>query len=94
MKKFLGLSFALFAFGFSSSATAQGILNQTISPEQLVNEFCQEAQESGIQSDEEIADMVRTYIAELNNPTMDQIIALSQIAVKVENGKSLKKACK
>ena len=94
MKKFFGLSFALLTFGFSSSATAQGILNQTISPEQLVNEFCQEAKESGIRSDEEIADMVRTYIAELNNPTMDQIIALSQIAVKVENGKSIKQACK
>ncbi len=88
MKKIFSLSIALFAFGFQGSVSAQA------SSDRLVDNLCQEIEDLQINDENEIAEMVRSYIAELDNPTMDQIIALSQVAVKVETGHSLNSICK
>ncbi len=87
MKKLFCLSVAVFAFAFQGSVSAQ------VSPEELVNGFCQEAEDLGVQNESEMAEMVRSYIAELDEPTMDQIVALSQIAVDLENGENLDDIC-
>ncbi|MEM7556845.1 MAG: hypothetical protein AAF378_22675 [Cyanobacteria bacterium P01_A01_bin.84] len=90
MKKILTLSVALtlVVFGFQGSASAQE------SPDDLVDNLCQELKDLRLTDDNEIAEMVRSYIAELDQPTMDQIIALSQVAVKVETGKSINSICR
>lgn len=93
MKKLFSISFILLAFGYQSSAIAQSFPVQTIDSEDLVENFCEEAIAMRLDGDDEIAEMVRSYIAELNNPSIEQIVALSQIAVKVENGYSLRSAC-
>ncbi|WP_019508451.1 hypothetical protein [Pleurocapsa sp. PCC 7319] len=87
MKKLFCLSFALLAFGFQGAVSAQD------SPDELVNSFCQEVEDQNITDESEMAEMVRSYIAELEEPTMEQIIALSQIAEKVENGQSINSIC-
>ncbi|MEM8677653.1 MAG: hypothetical protein AAGF83_27905 [Cyanobacteria bacterium P01_G01_bin.67] len=88
MKKILTLSVVLLAFGFQGSVSAQE------SPDDLVDNLCQELQDLQLNDDNEIAEMVRSYIAELDQPTMDQIIALSQVAVKVETGQSINSICR
>ena len=88
MKKLFCLSIALFSFGFSGSVFAQE------SPDVLVDNLCQELQDLEIDDDDQMAEMVRSYIAELDNPTMEQIIALSQVAVKFETGQSINSICK
>ena len=88
MKKLFSLSFILLAFGFQGSVSASSKTNQ------LVNSFCNNIKELNIQDKKDIAEMVRSYIAELDEPTMEEIIALSQIAVKVETGQSINSVCK
>lgn len=87
MKKLFCLSFALLAFGFQGSVAA------TESPDELVDNFCQEVDDLGINEEAEVAEMVRSYISELDNPTIDQIVALSQIAVDIEDGESMSSIC-
>ena len=88
MKKIFCLSIALIAFGFQGSAFAQE------SPDALVDGLCQELQDLQLDDEDKIAEMVRSYIAELDEPTMNQIIALSQVAVKVETGQSINSICR
>ena len=86
MKKLFCLfSFALLAFGFQGSVLADK------SPDELV---CKNLKEMKIEDEQEIAEIIRSYIAELDEPTLDQIIALSEIAEEVEKGKSVNSVCK
>jgi len=94
MKKLFSLSFVFLAFASQASVSAQSLPENSISPDQLVENFCTEAEESKVKDDQEIAEMVSAYIAELDNPEIEQIIALSQIAVKLESGQKLESICK
>ncbi len=94
MKKLFCLSFALFAFGFQGSASAQSLPEQSISSDQLKANFCEQAKELKSKDDQEMAEVVRSSIAELDNPSIEQIVALSQIAIKLEKGNSLRSICK
>ncbi|MDJ0568241.1 MAG: hypothetical protein QNJ53_04275 [Pleurocapsa sp. MO_192.B19] len=93
MKKLFCLSVAVFAFAFQGSVSAQSLPDQSLSGDEVVNNFCATTENLGVQNESEIAEMVRSYIAELDQPTMEQIIALSQIAVELENGQNLDDIC-
>ena len=82
MKKLFCLSFALLAFGFQGSVLAQESSEQ---PDELVDSFCEEVEDQNITDESEMAEMVRSYIAELEDPTMEQILALSEIAKDVDD---------
>ena len=94
MKKLFCLSFVLLACGFQGSASAQLLPQESLSSEQLEANFCQDAQELNVQDDQELAEAVRSSIAELDNPSIEQIVALSEIAIELEKGKSLQSICK
>ena len=94
MKKLFSFSFIVLAFASQGSAFAQSLPGNSISPNQRVTNFCAEAKASKIKNDKEVAEMVSAYIAELDNPQIDQIVALSEIAVKLESGEKLKSICK
>lgn len=94
MKKLFCLSFALLAFGYQGALSAQSLPEESLSSDQVEDNFCQDLEESGVQDEKELAEMVRSSIAELDNPSMDQIIALSEIAIKLEKGKSINSICK
>ena len=94
MKNLFCLSFALFAFGFQGSASAQSLPELSVSSKQLEANFCEEAKELESKDDKELAEVVRSSIAELDNPSIEQIVALSEIAIKLEKGQSLRSICK
>ena len=94
MKKLFCLSFALLAFGFQGSGSAQSLPEQSISSDQLEANFCKEAEELESRDEKELAEVVRSSIAELDNPSIEQIVTLSEIAIKLEKGKSIRSICK
>ena len=93
MKKLFCLSVAVLAFGFQGSVSAKSLPGQSLSADEVVKNFCSEAKDLNVKNDAQLAEMVRSYIAELDTPTMDQIIALSQIAVDLEDGDDLEDIC-
>ena len=93
MKKLFCLSVAVLAFSFQGSVSAKGLPGKPLSADEVVNNFCSEAKDLNVKNDAQLAEMVRSYMAELDAPTMDQIIALSQIAVDLEDGDDLDDIC-
>ena len=94
MKKLFSLSFVFLAFASQASVSAQSLPGNSINPDTLVNNFCTEIENSNIQGDDQIAELVSTYIAELDNPNVEQIVALSEIAVKLKRGQSINSICR
>ena len=94
MKKLFSLSFVFFAFASQASVSAQSLPGDPTPPEQLVDNLCLQIEQLDIEDDEDrIAEMVSPQIAELDNPNVDQIVALSQVAVKIKTGQGINSIC-
>ena len=94
MKKLFSLSFVFLAFASQASVSAQSLPGNSIPPQKLVDNLCSQIDELDIEDDEDrIAEMVSTQIAELDNPNVDQIVALSQIAVQLKTGQDIDDIC-
>ena len=100
MKKLFYLSAVILAVSIQGSALASG-LNGTavrsgsaVDGDTLKEEFCNQYSNSSL-SQEEVAERIKLYISELDNPTLDQLSALLDISEKMERGRgrSLSSAC-
>ena len=88
------LSFVFLAFASQASVSAQSLPGNSIPPQKLVDNLCSQIDELDIEDDEDrIAEMVSTQIAELDNPNVDQIVALSQVAVQLKTGQDIDDIC-
>lgn len=94
MKKLFYLSAIVFAVTIQGTALASRRPERvTVNGVSLVREFCNQYSNSSL-SQEEVAEKIKLYISELDNPTLEQLSALLDISEEMEEGWSLSAACR
>lgn len=94
MKKLLCLSVVALSFAFQGVAVASATRESVgqNSGNDVVAAFCDQYSNSSMSS-EEVAEQIKLFIAELDDPTLEQLSALLSISAEMENGKTISSAC-
>ena len=91
MKKLLCLSAIALAFTIQGAAFAREASQQP-DGDDIVETFCDQYSNTSMNSDK-VAEQIKLFIAELDNPTLEQLSALLDISEEMEDGESLSEAC-